>query len=445
MKKIILTITAAVSVLAASAQEKWTLRQCIDYAVENNIEIRQTELSVEAAEVDLNTTRNSRLPDLRAGASHSFSWGLETNYNTGLKEAADRMGTNMSISTSVPLFQGMRINNQIKVDGLNLDAAVENLNKAKENLELAVAGYYLDVLFKKEILRVYSDQVALTAQQVANTEEMVDAGKVALSQLYDIRSQLASAELNEVNARNDLAMSLLNLSQALNLESSDSFDIVEPETDNVFSNGASALRSPEYIYQTALGIKPHVREAEYRLRSSERQVKVAQSAYYPVLSLGADARDGYSYKFGSGQGPENNIRTQLKESYGISVGLNLSIPIFNRMQTRNSVRTARINVRNYNLQLENVKLSLQKEIQQAHQGAVAAQARYEATDKAMQAAEESFRAVKLRYDNGKATAYEFNEAHTRLLSSQSERLQAKYDFMFRSKILDFYLGRQIEI
>lgn len=419
------------------------MRQCIDYAVENNIEIRQSKLSVESAEIDLNTSKNSRLPDLRAGASHNFSWGLETNYNTGLKEAANSMSTNMSVSTNMPLFQGMRISNQIKVDRLDLDAAVENLNKARENLELTVAGYYLDVLFKKEILRVHTDQVALTRLQVSNTEEMVNSGKAAFSQLYDIRSQLATAELNEVNAHNDLTMSLLNLSQALSLEWSDSFDIVEPEPDKILMSSVSALQSPDYIYQMALDTKSNVREAEYRLRSSEQQVKIAQSAYYPTLSLGASVGDGYFYRFGNQE--QDDIWKQLKEGYNMSVGLNLSIPIFNRMQTRNSVRTARINVRNYNLQLENVKLSLQKEIQQAHQGAVAAQARYEATDKALQAAEESFRAVQLRYDNGKATAFEFNEANTRLLSSRSELLQAKYDFLFRTKILDFYLGRQIDI
>ncbi len=436
-------MSAVAAVVSAVAQEKWTLRQCVDYAVENNIAIQQTALNVESAEIDLNTSKNSRLPSLSAGVGQNFSFGRMASEIDNSYVNTQASNTSLSVSTSIPVFQGMRINNQIKQNKLNLKAATENLNKAKENLELEITGLYLEVLFKKEILGVYREQAALSREQVVKTEEMVESGKAARSQLYDIISQQASDEVNEINAQNDLSLALLNLSQALNLERSSGFDIVEPDMENAIADNMSSLRSPDVIYQTAIGVKPHVREAEYRLQGSEYQVKLAKSAYWPSISLGASFSDGYYYMFGSDRNV--SLGEQIRNKHGESVGLNMSIPIFNRNQTRNGVRTARLNAANYSLQLDNVKVSLYKEIQQAYQRAVAAQARYDATGKALDAAEESFRAMQLRYDSGKATVYEYNETQTKLLSSQSSRLQAKYDFLFRAKILDFYMGMRIDI
>lgn len=443
MKKSILICAALVCAAAAGAQEKWTLRQCIDYALEHNIELRQQELSVDAAEVELNTSRNSRLPNLNANLGQSFGFGRSTSDDDNAYLVNTRTAnTSFGLSASLPVFQGFRINRQIGQDELDLKAAMEGLDKARDNLMLAIASYYLDVLFKKEILNVYTEQVELSERQVEMTEKLVANGKVAESQLYDIRSQLAQNETNRTTAANDLAMSLLNLSQALNLQWSPRFDIEVPDTSGAIDD-LSSMRAPDLIYTTALGIKPHVREAEYRLESSRRGVDIARSAYWPSVSLGANFDDGYYYRFGSKQ--NTDLWYQLRNKHSEGIGLNLSIPIFNRFATRNSVRMARINQTNYSLQLENVKLQLYKEIQQAYQGAVAAQAKHESTTRALAAAEEAFRAMQVRYEFGKATVYEFNEAQAKLVSSRSEQLQAKYDFIFRTKILDFYMGRDIEI
>ena len=454
MKRIILTISAVIIVSAAGAQQKWTLRQCIDHAVENNIEIRQTALTVENAELELNTTRHSRLPDLNAGLSQNFSFGRKTSLEDNRFINAQTSNTSLSLSTSIPVFQGFRINNQVKADKLDLQAASANLEKVKQSVELAVAGYYLDVLFKKEILAVHREQVALTREQVENTTKMVNEGRVAPAQLYDIKAQLAQNEVNEVNASNDLALSLLNLSQALDLEFSPDFDVADVDTDTFPSGTDSSLRVPDAIYADALGVKPSVKEAELRLESSRYQVKIAKSAWWPQINLGASIGDEYYYTFGS----ENKLKqmfgedykrpsftSQLRNNHNESVGLSMSIPIFNRNRTRNSVRAAKLGVTNQSLALESAKLSLYKEIQQAWQRTVAARARYEATVRALEAADESFRAMELRYENGKATVYEYSEAGTKLISSRSELAQAKYDFLFSSKILDFYQGVPIEI
>jgi outer membrane protein len=432
---------------SASAQEKWTLRQCIDYAVENNIEIRQTELQVENAEIALNTAQNSRLPNLSAGAGQNFSFGrnsVDVGGDTPEYRNTQSSGTSFSLSTGLSLFQGFRIQNQIKAGQIDLQAAAEGLERAKQNLELNIAAYYLDVLFKKEVLAVYREQTALTREQVANTSAMVEEGKVARAQLYDIEAQLAQNEVNEVNAGNDLSLSLLNLSQALNLGHSPEFDIADVDANSLTPDAFGVLRSPDDIYAMAVGMRPVVREAELRLRSSELDVKIAQSARVPSLSMSASASAGYMYMFGQ-DFDQASFAEQIRNRSSQGVGLSLSIPIFNRFSTRNNIRTARIGVMNQTLALEGVKLALYKEIQQAWQEAVAAKGRYEATSKAMTAAEEAARAMTLRYTNGKATVYEYSQANTNLLSSRSDQVQAKYDYLFSTKILDFYTGQQINL
>jgi outer membrane protein len=344
----------------------------------------------------------------------------------------------------MPIFQGFRINNQVKAGRIDLQATAEGLENAKQSLELSIAGYYLDVLFKKEILAVYREQLALTKKQVANTTALVEEGKVARSQLYEIEAQLAQNEVSEVTAANDLALSLLDLRQALNLQQGIDFDVADVDIDALTPAGLVGFSSPEAVYDIAVGIRPSVREAELRLKSSELSVKIAKSAYLPSLNLSANAGAGYMYMFGQDY-PQASLADQIRNRHSESVGLNLSTPIFNRNSTRNNVRTARLGVANQALVLEGVKQVLYKEIQQAYQRAVAAEARYQSSTKALTASQEAFRAMDMRYESGKATVYEYSDAHTKLISSQSDQTQAKYDYLFSTKILDFYRGIPISI
>ena len=448
MKRIILIAAALALTSAASGQQKqWTLRECIDYAVENNIEIRQTALGVENAEIDLNTALNSRLPNLNAGVNQSFSFGrtsVDTGGNTPVYQNTQTSNSSMSISAGMPIFQGFSITNRIAAGRVELAAAAQGLERAKQNLELNVAALYLDVLFKKEILGVNRQQAELMREQVANTALMVDEGKVAASQLLDITSQLASSEMNEVSAANDLTLSLLTLAQSLNLDDTAGFDIAGVEAGSLTPSLLAALRSPDEIYQMAVDTRPVVREAQLRLESSQIGVKIARAAYMPSLNLSAQAGAGYMYMFGQDI-PQATLADQIRNRHSESVGLNLSIPIFNRNATRNNVRSARIGVQNQTLALEGVKQALYKEIQQAWQRAVAAGVRYDAATRALIAAEESVRAMNIRYTEGKATAYEYSEAQTRLPSSRSDQTQARYDYLLSTKILDFYIGREIEL
>lgn len=431
----------------AVAQQVWTLRQCIDYAIENNIEIKQQALQVEGAEIDLNTSKMSRLPNLNASVSPSLGFGRNPVYVTGADgslytsyESMTTFSSSFGASSSTPVFTGFRISNEIKKRELDLMATTANLSKARENLELQIASLYLEVLFKKEIIKAYQEQLDLTNLQLERTKAMVEAGKIPRSQEYDMIAQQAKDELNVTTAKNDMDIALLNLAQALNLSDYANFDIIEPsiDKDEMGENRASLISASE-VYNIAIGVKPHVKVAEYNLESSKKSLNIAKSGYYPSLDFNMGYSTSYNNKTSGGFG--NQFRNYAREY----IGLSLNIPIFNRMQTRNSVKQARLDIENQQLTLENVKLALFKEIQQAYQSATAAQLKYTSTEKALIAAEEAYKYAQDRYEVGKSSVYEFNEAQTKLLTSKSEQIQAKYDFIFRAKILDFYRGEKIDI
>lgn len=445
IKTVCLTGIGLALVGVTRAQSPWTLRQCIDYAIEHNIEIRQQALDVDNAEIELNTSKNSRLPSLGASANQSFNFGRSMSQGSGIYEVAkSASATQFALSSSVPVFSGMKISRQIETNEWNLKAAIENLNKAKENLELQVASLYLEALFKKEIVKVYQEQADLTARQVARTEVLLETGKVPRSQLFDIKAQLAKDELNLTNACNDRDLALLNLAQSLSLPGNERFDIEDPGIDQNLVAEESAIPRPEQIYEAALEIKPHIKEAQYRLESSQKSLKVAQSAFWPTLNLGLSYTSGFNHLLTAGFA-NPSVVSQWRDNRREAIGFNLSVPIFSRLQTRNQVRQARLNIQNRILELDNVKLSLYKEIQQAYQSAVASVAKYRSTQAAYEAAREAFGYAQERYDVGMLAVYEYSEAQTKMVTSRSEQLQAQYDFLFRTKILDFYRGIPITL
>ncbi|NDW10905.1 TolC family protein [Dysgonomonas sp. 520] len=442
MKKYIITGCFLLAAILVQAQTKWTLRQCIDYAIENNIEIKQQDLTVKNSEIELSTSKNSRLPDLSASVNQEFNFGNAYSEASKSYVSSNSSGTSFNVSSNTPIFTGFKIPNEVKAKELNLSAAIEGLKRVKDDIALQVTSYYLDVLFKKEILRVYEEQASLTQKQVEQTSILVESGKVARSQLFDIKSQLAGDELNVVNSKNDLDLSLLNLAQALNLQDNSNFDIEVPVVADVIENNLASVLPVDQIYRTAINVKPQVKEAEYNIESSKKSLKVAQAGYYPTLNLNL----GYSTRSLHVNGMNNeSFFDQLNHNSGEYIGLTLSIPIFNRFQTRNQVRAARLKIQNNELSLDNTKLALFKEIQQAYQSAVAAQAKYDSSEKSLDAAAESFKYAKEKYEVGKSTVYEYDQAQTKLISSKSGLIQAKYDFLFRAKILDFYMGKEITL
>lgn len=421
------------------AQQAWTLKKCIDYAIEHNLTIKQQEASAEQSKIELSTAKNSRLPDLNGNASHSFSFGrslqADNTYNS-----INTQNTGFSLSTSVPLFTGLQIPNNIALSKLNLQAALEDLNAAKENVSIQVASSYLQVLFNDELARVAHEQVDLSREMLVQREAYFRNGKASESELYEAKSRVAQDELSAVQADNDYQLALLDLSQLLELPSPDGFAIVSPQTDAVENLGTPL--PPAEIYADALLIKPVIKAAQYRLEGAQKSIRIAQSAYYPQLSLGAGLSTNY-YKM---SGMDNaGFSSQLRDNFSQYVGLTLSIPIFNRLATRNRVRSARIQQTTLGWQLEDSKKTLYKEIQQAYYNTLSAQTQYTSSRTAAEAAKASFDLMKERYLNGKANATEFNESRTAWMRAVSDQLQAKYNYIFRFKILDFYRGVPLEL
>lgn len=450
MKQVISSIALAsfLFCLPAGVQEapkQWSLEECIRYAIENNIDLKQKELERQNQEVTLHTSKYSWLPNLNASINENFGFGRSESKD-GLIVDRNSANASASIQLSMPIFDGFKIPNDIAARKLDLKASIETLNKAKEDLSINVASYYLQVLYNKEMLKIAELQVALSSEQVTKTEALYNAGKVPESQLYDMKAQLAKDEVTLTESRNNVKLALLDLTQALELErDGENFDVLEPETGDAVEQYMSSIIPPDQVYDYAVGVKPQVKEQEYLLESQKKMLKVAQAGYYPKLNFSAGYSNGYYHNFGDGDYNNAPFSDQLKNNGQKSIGFSLSIPIFNRFQVRNSVRSARIAIHNRELLMENTKKTLYKEIQQAYYNATAAQEKYVSSDKSVDASKIAFSYAEDRYGAGKSTVFEYSEAKTKYAQSLAEQTQAKYNFIFRAKILDFYHGTPITL
>ena len=430
---------------SAPAQKAWSLEECIRYAIDNNIDLKQKAEEQAARKVDLNTSKFSWLPDLNGNIGQNFDFGRSPSKD-GVIVDQNSANTSASVSLSMPIFDGLKIPNDIAARKFDLMASIESLNKAKEDLSINIASYFLNVLYNKEVLKIAEMQVELSADQVNKTEALVNAGKVPLSQLYEIKAQLANDEVTLVESRNSVNLSLLDLAQCLELERyGESFDVFIPELKDVVEDYMSSILPPDVVYQHAVSFKPQIKEQEYMLESQKKMLKVAQAGYYPKLNFGASYSNGYYHYSGEGSFDNVSFGDQMKNNGRKTVGFSLSIPLFNRFQVRNSVRSARISINNRELMMENAKKVLYKEIQQAYYNATAAQEKYTASGKSVIASEEAFSYAEDRYESGKSTVFDFNEAKTKYTRSLAEQAQAKYNFIFRTKILDFYNGIPIKL
>jgi outer membrane protein len=422
--------------IAVSANDQWTLRHCIDYALEHNITVRQYDNTRRSNEIDLNTSQHNRLPNVSAGANQSFSFGRSLNSDNSYV-SRNTANSSADISVSVPVFSGFRLPKETENYRLNLQASLQDLNKAKEDISLQVTSAYLQAIYDKEALNVANEQISLSGEQLSRLERMVTAGKAAESELYEVRSQVAQDKMSAVKAENSFRLSLLDLSQLLELSTPDSFDVVVPQDISV----TLPPSNPDQIFRQALALKPAVRAQQLRVEAARTAIDIARSAYYPSLNFSAGM--GTSYYKTSGYDAAS-FSSQIKDNFSKSLGFSLSIPIFNGFQTRNSIRKAKIAVENQQLELENVRKTLYKEIQQAYYNAVNSNASFISSKEAETAASESFDMVRKKYENGKANATEYNEAKTKLQQAEITRLQSQVQLLFNKKILSFYAGEELK-
>ena len=440
MKKYILSfIVASVGFSAASAQKAWSLRECCDYAIEHSIPIKQQENQRRQQEVQLSTSRNSRLPDVSASLNQNFSFGRgltadNTYSNTNTSSTSLQLGANM------PLFTGFQIPNQIKLNQLNLEAATADLEKAKNDIRMKVAQAYVQILYDMEISEVAHRQIDIDSMQVERLQAFVKNGKASESELSQQRATLANSRLLATQADNNTRLAILTLTQLLELPTPDGFSVVRPELADVSADIAAAIPSPDIIYAEALGIKPEIAAQQLKLKGTEHNIKIARAGYYPTLSLSGGM--GTNYYTTSGF-KSDNFSTQLRNNFSQYIGLNLNIPIFNRFQTRNSIRTAKIQRENQQLQLDNTKKTLYQEIQKVYYNTLNALSKEQSSLEAVKNTQTAFNLMQAKYENGKATITEFNESKNTYLKSESELVQARYENLYQHALLEFYRGKDL--
>ena len=435
---VLIVLLVSLASIDCQAQQQWTLRQCMDYAIEHNISIKQQDNVRRQQELSLSTSRNSRLPDLSASASENYSFGRAQTLD-GTYSNRNTNSTSFSIGTSVPLFTGFEIPNRIKLNQLNLEAATQDLEKAKNDIRMQVAQAYVQILYNMEIADVACRQVAIDSAQVKRLEAFVENGKASQAQLSQQQATLAQAQLTATQADNNLQLSVLALTQLLELPSPEGFSIVRPDNSSLLVLHSS-LPSPDAVYQEALTIKPEVRAEQLRLSAADKSISIAKAALYPKLYFNAGLQTNY-YKTNGMQA--ESFASQMKNNFAQYLGVSLSVPIFNRFATRNNVRSARIDRENRQLQFDLVRKTLYKDIQQVYYNAVAASSKYESSQQAQQSSLDAFTLTQAKYENGKASITEFNEAKNNYLKTESDLVQARYEYLYQTALLDFYRGRDL--
>ena len=428
IRYILLLLTVSI-MFSLSAQHKYTLEECVEIALENNRNIKQQELNNQQRQIAYSQARADLLPNLNASAGQSFVYGRSIGLDN-VYQNTNSSQTSFNIGSNITLFDGLRMKYNIDARKAEMYISEADLERIQDDIVMSVSTAFLQVLMNKELIQIANDQIELTNTNLIRMNELVDNGKVARGELYELEAQLAKEEFNQIQAENNLKLSLLDLAQIMELEDFSNFDVVVP---NDILVDESLLFSPTAIYQSALIARPEIRGAQYRVESSEKEILIAKSAYYPSLSFGASMGTGYYNMSGFDNATFSN---QLKNNRSTSLGFSLSIPIFNKFQVRNSVKNAQIALEHSKLEVDKTKIELRKRIEQAYYNAVAAESRWRAADKSELASREAYRFAEQKYENGRGTSYELSQAKSNLANVLSDQTQAKYEYMFRLKILE---------
>ena len=444
--KNLLTLFFGLLLLSASftgtSQENWSLQKCIEYALENNIQLKQQALNTVYSETQVNQAKSDRLPNLNAGISNNFNFGRSITYDNTYKNVNSSQ-YNGYLSTDVTLWNGLILQNTIKQRSLDLQATIQDLQKAKDDMMLSIAASYLEILFAEELELVSLAQIEVTQQQINRTQQLVDAGSLARGALLEIEAQLAREELQHVNDQNRVQLAYLNMYQFLELPIAESFKIEKPKLIEIRAN--SSMANSFDVFKNAMNVRPEIKAAQLRVESSRRQLDIAKGYRYPSLSFGANYYNLYNNKYTDFTGTDISFSDQLKNNKRYGMGLTLNIPIFNRYQVKNSISNATLQITDFEYRLQNSRNVLRKDIEQAYTNALAALNRYISSEKAVSSMEEAFRYTEEKFNVGMVNTVEYNQSKNNLTMAQSELLQSRYEYIFRTKILDFYNGVPIEL
>lgn len=431
---IILLSVVAVSASAQQQPKEWTLQECIDYAIQNNLSIKRQEDIVKQQEITLNTSQYSRLPNLSASVSQNFNFGRALTVDN-IYENRNTQSTAFGLSTSAPLITGGQLYHEVKLNRLNLQAAIQDCQRTRESVVLNVISFYLETVCQKDLVEIARNQVELSEAQVQRVRELFDNGKASGADLAQIQAAHSSDQFSLTQQENAFMLARLNLAQLMELTQIEGFDVIRPVTPE---GKASMLPSPEVVYAEALGIRPQIVAEELRLQSAERAVLRAKSGLYPSLYFNAGIGTNY-YNTSGYYNP--TFAQQMRDNFSQYIGFSLNVPIFNRLATRNSIRMARVQVHTQTLQLEESKKALFKEIQQAYYNAVASEKQCLSSSVALESAKASFELTSKKFENGKANTTEYQESKISMAKAQSNMMQSRYTLLLRLKILDFYRGQ----
>jgi len=472
---LILILFASLSFAQETTSKKWTLQECVDYALENNIQVKQNELSIDLAEVNKKDAIGNFIPSLNLSGNHAWNSGLTTDVTTGVLRNQTTQTTFGGIDSRITLFNGLQNINQLRRAEMEILANRYQVDKIKDDIALFVINAYLDVLFNKEARNVALPQLEVSREQLNRTNKLVEAGTLPKGDLYDIQATIANDEQNLVTTENNVKISLISLAQLLQLRTYDDFDIADNEISTLPMVNLSDY-TVEEIYEKALQNRNEIKVAQANIDIAEKDIEIAKGARYPTLGGFYSWNSRYSnldrivgteidpdnptvvtgQVEGTGQnvispnfravtGPANSFSDQFDRNKGYSLGLTLQIPILNGFRVSNNIKRAEINKEQQEAQLTQVELDLDRTINTVYTDARGALKLYEAAQKSVTAQEESFRYAQEKYNVGIINSFEYSQIKNRLIQAQSDFLRAKYEYIFRVKLLEFYYGVPITL
>ncbi|MGL2987359.1 TolC family protein [Flavobacterium sp. RSSA_27] len=434
------------SVVGTAQTKTWTLEECVKYAIENNISIKNTELDIKTAEINKKGAVGNFIPSLNANSSHSWNIGLNQDITTGLLRNQTTQFSSLSATVGVDIYKGLQNQNTLRRANLAIVASKYQLLKMQEDIALNVANAFLQVLFNKENLKVQNEQLAISEKQLARSEELVKAGSIPRGDVLDIKANVATNKQNVITAENALLISKLSLAQLLQLKDFYDFDVVD--SDNIKDENNILAQPATAIYDKAKDSRTELKIAKTNLEVAQKDLQIAKGAFQPTLQgfYNYNTRIAYADRIGLDQNgnpvsrPPLPFWDQFRDNKGQAFGAQLSIPIFNGWSVKNNVERNKVNLEKSKIALEQQELDLQRNVYTAFTDAKGALKTHESAIVSLESRQEAFNYAKERYAVGMMNSFDFNQAQTLLTNAQSEVIRTKYDYIFKIKILEFYFG-----
>ncbi|UJP63363.1 TolC family protein [Mongoliitalea daihaiensis] len=435
-----LTITFA-SFAQTGQQGVMDLETCIEIALENNLNLQRSQVALAQQEANYLANQGQRIPTLSTGASSGYRWGRSINPVTNLFEN-NRIGNiNLFANSNATIFAGQQINNSVRQSKVDIEAASYNVAATENSITLNVINLFINVVFAKEQLNIAQNQLNTTKEQMAVTLKLVDAGSLPLANKLDIQAQNATNELEVINASNNLRIAKLNLAQAMQIPFDDRMDVLAPELDtDAFQ---MAQNDVDEIFAIALELMPEIKAAELGIESANIGVRIARGGYLPTLGVGVSAFSNFIDQAVFGEVPAFN--TQIRNNFSNSANLQLNVPIFSNMRNRANVQRARLQKRLAEIQEVETKNQLRQDIESAYTNAYASRLSYQASLTRVASLEEAFRIAQQRFDAGAINFADYQLAQNNFFNAQADLITSKYTFIFRVKVLDFYLGNPLKL